>query len=76
MSVWISRVSWVLVFSSSSCSLKSWLALACWKAAARFWPIITKVDRKIASSDTTRVSVGQGLLSKTSIHAAKSTMWT
>jgi hypothetical protein len=26
--------------------------LACWNAACLFWPIITNVDRKIASSDT------------------------
>jgi len=31
--VWIWRVSWVLVFSSSSDSTKSWSAFACWKAA-------------------------------------------
>jgi hypothetical protein len=76
VSRWISRVSSVLVFSSVSCSTKSWLALACWKAAARFCPIITNVDRKIASSETTSVSVGQGLFSTNSIHTAKTAMCT
>jgi hypothetical protein len=33
------------------------------------WPIITKVDRKMASSDTMSVSVGQGLASMNSIQA-------
>ena len=36
----------------------------------RFWPIITNVDRKIASSETTRVNVGHGLFSNTTIHTA------
>jgi hypothetical protein len=73
---WIERVISVLVFSSSSCSTKSWSALACTTAACRFCPIITKVDRKIASSETTSVSVGQGFSSATSIHTAKTTMCT
>jgi len=34
---------------------------------------MTNVDRKIASSDTTSVSVGHGLDSKNSIQAANST---
>ena len=50
----------VLVASSFSCETKSWSALACAKLACRFCPIMTKVDRKIASSDTTSVSVGHG----------------
>src|SRR3954449_1060511 len=33
--------------------------------------VITNVERKIASRDTMRVSVGQGLFSMNSIHAAK-----
>jgi len=41
--------------------------LACWKSACRFWPIMTNVDRKIASSDTISVSVGHGLASMNSI---------
>ncbi len=66
-----------IVFSSSSfsCTVNSWSAFACWKADCRFCPIITKVDRKIASSDTMSVSVGQGLFSKTSIHTANITTW-
>src|ERR1700751_3918999 len=32
---------------------------------------MTKVDRKIASSDTTKVNVGHGLFSSASIHTAK-----
>ena len=66
------------VFSSSSfsCALKSWSAFSCWNVACRFWPIITNVDRKIASSETTSVSVGHGLFSKNSIHSANSTMCT
>src|SRR6478672_22138 len=36
---------------------------------------MTNVDRKIASSDTIRVSVGHGLFSKTSIHVANRTTW-
>jgi hypothetical protein len=35
------------------------LMQACWKADCRFWPIMTNVDRKIASSDT--ISIGHGL---------------
>ncbi len=38
-------------------------------------PIITKVDRKIASRETISVSVGQGLRSNTIIHTAKATAW-
>ena len=37
----------------------------------RFCPIMTNVDRKIASSETMSVSVGHGLLSSTSIQHAK-----
>jgi hypothetical protein len=33
---WICRVISVFSFSSSSCSLKSWSAFACWNAAWRF----------------------------------------
>ena len=50
-----------------------WSAFACWNVACRFWPIITKVDKKIASSDTIRVSVGQGLDSTNSIQTANIT---
>ena len=49
------------------------ICLAPWNSACRFWPIITKVDKKIASSDTTRVSVGQGLRSSTIIHTVNAT---
>jgi hypothetical protein len=35
---------------------------------------MTKVERKMASSETTRVSVGQGLLSKKIIQTAKIAM--
>ena len=37
------------------------------------WPIITKVDRKIASSDTKRVNLGHGSFSKKIIQTAKRT---
>ena len=50
-------------------------AFACWKVACRFCPIITKVDKKIASNATARASVGHGLRSKTSIHTANSATW-
>jgi len=43
--------------------------------ACRFWPIMTKVDRKIASSDTMSVRVGHGLCSNMSIQITKSTAW-
>ena len=72
---WMARVSSVLVLSSCSCSTKSWSALACWNAAWRFCPIITNVDRKIASSDTTSVSFGHGLGSTNTIQTAKATAW-
>ena len=45
------------------------------EVACRFWPIMTKVDRKIASSDTISVSVGHGLDSMNSIQTVNSTMW-
>ena len=75
VSKWIWRVNSVLVFNSNSSVSKSWSALACWKAAWRFWPIITNVDRKIASSETTRVNVGQGFFSNTNIQTANNTAW-
>nr|WP_232524853.1 hypothetical protein [Nocardioides mangrovicus] len=74
MSRWISWVISVFVCSSVSCSRNSRSDLASSKAAERFWAIITKVERKIASSDTTSVSVGHGLFSTTSIHTPNSTM--
>jgi hypothetical protein len=43
------------------------------EGGCRFCPIITKVDKKIASRETMSVRVGQGLLSNTSIHTAKTT---
>ncbi len=39
-------------------------------AIARFWPIMTNVERKIASSETTRVRVGDGPASTSSIQTA------
>lgn len=75
VSAWIARVISVLVLSSSSCSTKSCSALAFWKVACRFWPIIMNVERKIASSDTTSVSVGHGLPSASTIHTAKTKAW-
>jgi hypothetical protein len=36
---------------------------------------MTNVDRKMASSDTIRVSVGHGLFSNTSIHSANRKAW-
>ena len=45
------------------------------EAGRPFCPIITKVDRKIASRLTTRVSVGHGDFTKTSIQAVKMTAW-
>jgi hypothetical protein len=44
-------------------------------ASARFWLISTNVERKIASRETTRVSVGHGLRSRTSIHRPKAAAW-
>ena len=38
-----------------------------------FWPIMTNVDKKIASSDTISVSVGHGLDSMNSIQTVNST---
>ena len=46
---------------SSSCTvIHCWLAITCRFASARFWLIITKVERKIASSDTIIVSSPYG----------------
>jgi hypothetical protein len=48
--------------SSSFCCYSSWTVCHWWSArtwrfsSARFWLIMTKVDRKIASSDTIMVS--------------------
>jgi hypothetical protein len=36
---------------------------------------MTNVDKKIASSDTTNVSVGQGVFSRNNIHAANNAAW-
>ena len=58
--------------TSRSATLKSWFAFACWNADCRFWPIMTNVDRKIASSETMNVNVGQGLFSNNSIYTANS----
>jgi hypothetical protein len=38
----------------------SWSASTCHFSSARFWLIITNVDRKIASSDTIMVSSPKG----------------
>jgi hypothetical protein len=51
------------------------IRLGCWKSDCRFWPIMTNVDRRIASSDTISVSVGHGLCWMNSIHTVNSTMW-
>jgi hypothetical protein len=45
------------------------------KAAWRFCPIMTNVDRKMASSETTKVSVGQGLFSTRSIQTTNARIW-
>src|SRR4051794_7284296 len=46
---------------SSSCTvIHCWLAITCRFASARFWLIITNVERKIASSDTIIVSSPYG----------------
>ena len=75
VSSWIVRVRAVFSTSRVFTSLKSRSAFSCWKAAWRFWPIITNVDKKMASSDTISVSVGQGLLSNTSIQTANRIAW-
>ena len=51
------------------------VALASWKAAARFCPMSTNVERKIASRDTTSVSIGHGVASIRIIHPANRTTW-
>jgi hypothetical protein len=48
--------------------------LACWNAAYWFCPIMTNVDRKIASSDTISVSGGHSLDSMNSIQTVNTTM--
>ena len=50
------------------------IGLCCWNAACRFCPIMTNVDRKIASSDTISVKVGHGLDSMNNIHTVNSAM--
>jgi hypothetical protein len=50
-----------LFCSSSSCTvLHYWSAMTCRLASARFWLIMTKVERKIASSETIIVSSPNG----------------
>ena len=50
----------------SFCCSSSWTVCHCWSAitwrfsSARFWLIMTKVDRKMASSDTIIVSRPNG----------------
>ena len=53
-----------LFCSSSSCTvLHCWSAMTCRLASARFWLIITNVERKIASSETIIVSRPNGYFS-------------
>jgi hypothetical protein len=51
------------------------VGLCALKLCLAFWPIMTNVDRKIASSDTIRFSLGHGSDSTKSIQHAKTTMW-
>ena len=74
-SVWIARVSSVFSRSSRVSVAKSWSAFARWNSAWRFWPIMTNVDRKIASSETIRVSLGHGSDSTSSIQHANAAAW-
>jgi hypothetical protein len=43
--------------------------------AGWLWPIITKVEKKIASSETTRVRLGHGLSSTMTIHTTSARTW-
>ena len=56
-----------MIFSfccSSVCTVCHWASdSTCRRASARFWLIMTKVDRKIASSETIMVSNPNGYLS-------------
>jgi len=52
------------------------IGLGLLKVACRFCPMSTNVDRKIASRETQRVSVGQGLASRKIIQRAKPAAWT
>ena len=46
---------------SSVCTVCHWASASTWRrASARFWLIMTKVDRKIASSETIMVSSPNG----------------
>jgi hypothetical protein len=57
---WTARVNSVFSLSSISASWKSWSALVCWNADCLFWPIMTNVDRRIASRDTMNVKNWNG----------------
>jgi hypothetical protein len=54
----------VLVLKLKLLLVEVMVGLACWNKACRFCPIITDVDRRIASTDTIRVSMGHGFLSR------------
>jgi hypothetical protein len=51
-------------------NLEVMVGLGLLKSSLTVWPMITKVDKKIASSDTTRVKVGHELRSRSSIQTA------
>src|SRR6266702_589235 len=80
---WVSSRIWLEMCSSSSfCCSSSWTVCHWWSArtwrfsSARFWLIITKVDRKIASSDTIIVSSPKGYFStRKPIQAANQMTW-
>jgi len=50
-------------------------AWAFWKAAWRFRPIRTNVDRRIISRETIRLSVGDGLLERERSQTERGSGW-
>src|ERR1700745_2238169 len=71
------RASSSSFWRSSSLTVFHWSsAITCRLASARFWLIITNVDRKIASSETIIVSSPNGYFSTPRpIHRPNHTMW-
>jgi hypothetical protein len=55
--IWLDSWSSCWFCCSSSWTVCRWWSASTWRfSSARFWLIITKVDKKIASSDTIMVS--------------------
>src|SRR5215831_5592284 len=75
--IWLERVrSCWFCLSSSRTMFHCWLATTCRLSSARFWLIITNVERKIASSETIIVRRPYGYPSTPKmIHEPNHRMW-